>query len=171
MGFGSCTDTKTPYIDNLAQNEGLILKHNYVSKICSPSRSAFISGRYPSTLGLQNLVFNVQYDVALTRQVSILSEEFKANGYNTHMIGYGTYLHVLSLGYLSIAKSCILKCGIHCILLHENVRERDCVLLCDYLVNGISDTRRGSTRQHIEALILSTDFMAECNIISVIWSV
>ena len=92
LGFGSCTDTKTPYIDNLAQNEGLILGHNYVSKICSPSRSAFISGRYPSTLGLQNLVFNVQYDVALTRQVSILSEEFKANGYNTHMIGYVAYL-------------------------------------------------------------------------------
>jgi len=87
LGYNSCTDTKTPYLDSLAMNEGLILHHNYVSKICSPSRSAFISGRYPSTLGLQNLVFNVQYPVSLTRQVSILSEEFSAAGYNTHMIG------------------------------------------------------------------------------------
>jgi len=87
LGFSHCTDTKTPFMDNLATTEGLILRNNYVSKICSPSRSAFMSGRYPSTLGLQNLVFNVQYPVSLTRQVSILSEEFKAAGYKTHIVG------------------------------------------------------------------------------------
>jgi len=87
LGYLGCTETSTPNIDSLATDEGLILWTNYVSKICSPSRSAFLSGRYPSTLGLQNLVFNTQYPVSLTRQVSILSEEFKAAGYTTHMIG------------------------------------------------------------------------------------
>ena len=91
LGYLGCTDTHTPRIDDIAINEGLILWHNYVSKICSPSRSAFLSGRYPSTLGLQNLVFNTQWPISLTRQVSILSEEFKANGYSTHLIGYGDY--------------------------------------------------------------------------------
>jgi len=86
LGYLGCSATSTPNIDKLA-NDGLILWHNYVAKICSPSRSAFMSGRYPSKLGLQNNVFNVEHNISLTRQVSILSEEFHAAGYSTHMIG------------------------------------------------------------------------------------
>jgi len=87
MGYLGCTLTRTPNIDALMKRESLTLWHNYAFKLCSPTRAAFLSGRNPSTLGLQNLMFAIEYPVALTRQVSVLSEEFKANGYSTHMIG------------------------------------------------------------------------------------
>merc|ERR1719204_2275819 len=87
LGYNECTDTQTPHIDKLVKEESLLLQHNYVAKVCSPTRASFLSGRYPSTLGLQNLVFNIEFPVSLTRQVSTLSEEFKAAGYSTHIIG------------------------------------------------------------------------------------
>ena len=88
LGYSGCSDTSTPNIDKLAIEESLRIRYNYVERACSPTRSALMSGRYPSTLGLQNLMFSIEYPVALTRQVSILSEEFQANGYSTHCIGY-----------------------------------------------------------------------------------
>ena len=45
----TCTPTKdisTPNMDGLV-NEGLQLDHHYVYNWCSPSRSAFLSGRVP----------------------------------------------------------------------------------------------------------------------------
>ena len=89
LGHLGCSTTSSPTMDSLIRDEGLLLWHNYAFKMCSPSRSAFLSGRNPSTLGLQNLMFSVEYPTALTRSVSVLSEEFKANGYSTHIIGYG----------------------------------------------------------------------------------
>eukprot|EP01083_Nonionella_stella_P001832 5260_1 len=87
LGYHGCTDTSTPFIDTLVSEESLILANNYVQKVCSPSRAAFLTGRYPSRIGLQNLVFNPQFPVSLTRQVSTLSNEFKHAGYSTHIIG------------------------------------------------------------------------------------
>ena len=100
LGYSGCSTTSTPNIDKIVTEESLQLHWNYVYKLCSPTRSAFLSGRYPATLGLQNLMFEVIYPVALTRQVSVLSEEFKANGYSTHIIGYDV-----------IAKESIYKLG------------------------------------------------------------
>ena len=88
FGFNDCTETATPFINDLVTKESLLLFHNYVYKVCSPSRAAFLTGRYVSHLGLQNLVFNPQYPASLTRQVSTLSNELKHNGYTTHIIGY-----------------------------------------------------------------------------------
>jgi len=87
LGYNGCTATETTFIDNLATTESLRIRHNYVYRMCSPSRAAFLSGRYPSKLGLQNLVFNVEYPVSLTRQVSTISDEFSGAGYTTHAIG------------------------------------------------------------------------------------
>ena len=57
FGFNKNTDTQTPFIDNLVQNESLLIWTNYVSFVCSPTRASFLSGRYPSHLGLQHGVF------------------------------------------------------------------------------------------------------------------
>eukprot|EP01084_Bolivina_argentea_P127822 226025_1 len=87
LGYHGCTETATPFINDLAIKESLILLNNYVEKVCSPSRASFLTGRYPSNLGIQNLVFNPQFPASLTRQVSTLSNEFKHSGYSTHIIG------------------------------------------------------------------------------------
>eukprot|EP01083_Nonionella_stella_P197919 727222_1 len=87
LGYHGCTETATPFINDLATKESLILLNNYVEKVCSPSRASFLTGRYPSNLGIQNLVFNPQFPASLTRQVSTLSNEFKHSGYSTHIIG------------------------------------------------------------------------------------
>eukprot|EP01084_Bolivina_argentea_P013143 24631_1 len=87
LGYHGCSDTNTPFIDKLVSNEGLIISNNYVSRVCSPTRASFLSGRYPSHLGLQNDMFSPQYPVSLTRQVSLLSNEFQNAQYSTHMIG------------------------------------------------------------------------------------
>ena len=42
----------TPTLDRMAR-EGVILNQSYVQPSCSPSRAAFMSGRYPYHLGLQ----------------------------------------------------------------------------------------------------------------------
>mmetsp|Transcript_38458 Transcript_38458/g.34005 ORF Transcript_38458/g.34005 Transcript_38458/m.34005 type:complete len:727 (-) Transcript_38458:186-2366(-) len=81
------TDTKTPYLDNLAKTEGLILTNYYAERVCTASRAAFLTGRYPSHLGLQSGVCAPNQPASLTRQVSMLSNEFQESGYSTHLIG------------------------------------------------------------------------------------
>ena len=41
------TDVKTPTMDRLAKEEGVILNASYMYKYCSPSRGSLLSGRYP----------------------------------------------------------------------------------------------------------------------------
>ena len=51
MGFmNSSRGIHTPHLDTLAK-EGVILKNYYVQPICSPTRSAFMTGRVPLHLG------------------------------------------------------------------------------------------------------------------------
>ena len=46
---------KTPNIDKLA-NEGVGLESFYGEPVCTPSRAALMTGRYPMRYGLQTLV-------------------------------------------------------------------------------------------------------------------
>ena len=41
---------KTPNVDKLA-SEGVVLENYYVQPICSPTRGALLSGRYPIHIG------------------------------------------------------------------------------------------------------------------------
>ena len=50
----------TPTLDRLAR-EGMILNQSYVQPSCSPSRAAFMSGRYPYHLGLQVRVASLPF--------------------------------------------------------------------------------------------------------------
>ena len=81
-------------IDDLVESESLLIWNHYTANRCSPSRSAFMSGRYPSTLGLQDLMFSMEMPVSLTRSVSTISSELKAVGYSTHAVGY-FYFYVI----------------------------------------------------------------------------
>ena len=56
--FSFPTDTywQTPTIDSLAQEYGIILDRHYVHSSCSPSRAAFLTGKYPFRLGIEKQI-------------------------------------------------------------------------------------------------------------------
>src|SRR5687768_12394329 len=52
VGFNGGKDIKTPNLDALAAS-GARLTHLYVQPVCSPTRAALLTGRYPMRHGLQ----------------------------------------------------------------------------------------------------------------------
>src|SRR5262245_26978482 len=54
VGFHG-SDIRTPNLDKLAQ-EGTRLEQFYVQPMCTPTRAALMTGRYPFRYGLQTLV-------------------------------------------------------------------------------------------------------------------
>jgi hypothetical protein len=70
----------TPTIDSLAA-EGVLLTNYETSYLCSPSRSALLTGRYIIRTG----VTDVNYE--LPDSEFLLSQELKSAGYQAYMIG------------------------------------------------------------------------------------
>jgi len=54
-GFNGGKDIRTPIIDKLAK-EGTVLKSFYVQPLCSPTRAALLSGRFPTHTGVYHVV-------------------------------------------------------------------------------------------------------------------
>jgi arylsulfatase A-like enzyme len=54
-GFNGGKDIRTPNIDKLAKS-GAVLKSFYVQPVCSPTRSALMTGRYATHTGVYNVV-------------------------------------------------------------------------------------------------------------------
>eukprot|EP00038_Savillea_parva_P008510 m.177434 g.177434 ORF g.177434 m.177434 type:complete len:563 (+) comp14347_c0_seq1:1-1689(+) len=87
MGFMNGTrGLITPNLDALA-NTGVILKNYYVQPICSPTRSALMTGRYTIRLGTQtNVIFwDTPWGVPLNE--TYLPQNLQAVGYKTAMFG------------------------------------------------------------------------------------
>jgi arylsulfatase A-like enzyme len=55
VGFNGATDIKTPNIDALAAG-GAKFTQFYVQPMCTPTRAALMTGRYPFRYGLQTMV-------------------------------------------------------------------------------------------------------------------
>ena len=51
VGFHGSVDIPTPNLDAMAY-DGILLGHNYLQPICTPSRSAFMTSRHPIHLGI-----------------------------------------------------------------------------------------------------------------------
>ncbi len=85
-GFMGGTAIKTPNIDKLAA-AGAVLDAFYVQPVCSPTRAAFMTGRYPMRHGLQVGVVRpfAQYGLPLEEQT--LAQGLKDAGYATAIVG------------------------------------------------------------------------------------
>ncbi len=94
LGFGDLSvqgaaDMRTPHIDRLAR-EGMTFTHFYASStVCSPSRAALLSGRYPDMAGVPGVIRQWEKDSwgYLSDEVVLLPEMLKQQGYHTALIG------------------------------------------------------------------------------------
>jgi arylsulfatase A-like enzyme len=77
---------RTPNLDNMAK-EGVQLTSFYVaSSVCSPSRAALLTGKYPSNAGVTK-VFNNKSETGLPLKEITIAEGLKSVGYSTAIIG------------------------------------------------------------------------------------
>jgi arylsulfatase A-like enzyme len=89
LGSYGASDARTPNIDRLAR-QGVRLTDGYSNgHVCTPTRAALISGRYPQRFGLERALTVAPADTALGLPVSgtSLPALLKANGYVTGLIG------------------------------------------------------------------------------------
>ena len=76
----------SPNIDKLAQ-EGVRLESFYGQQVCTPSRAALMTGRYPMRYGLQTLVIFPGHRYGLPTDERTLPQALKEAGYKTLMTG------------------------------------------------------------------------------------
>jgi arylsulfatase A-like enzyme len=85
VGFHG-SDIKTPNIDQLAET-GLKLEQLYAQPMCTPTRAALMTGRYPMRYGLQTLVILPDQTYGLPTTERLLPQALKDAGYSTALIG------------------------------------------------------------------------------------
>src|SRR5216683_6653269 len=85
VGFHG-SDIATPNIDRLAQT-GARLEQFYAQPMCTPTRAALMTGRYPFRYGLQTAVIPSGHTYGLPTDERLLPQALKAVGYKTAIIG------------------------------------------------------------------------------------
>ena len=85
VGFHG-SDIKTPNIDKLAAT-GARLEQFYAQPMCTPTRAALMTGRYPFRYGLQTAVIPSGHTYGLSTDEWLLPQALKEAGYQTAIIG------------------------------------------------------------------------------------
>jgi arylsulfatase A-like enzyme len=80
------SDIRTPNIDSLAAG-GLRLEKLYVQPLCTPTRAALMTGRYPLRYGLQMGVIPSGGTYGLATDEVTLPQVLKTAGYRTALVG------------------------------------------------------------------------------------
>jgi arylsulfatase A-like enzyme len=86
VGFNGSQDIKTPNIDKLAAT-GARLEQFYAQTMCTPTRAALLTGRYPCRYGLQTIVIPSVSTYGLATDEWLLPQALKEAGYQTPIIG------------------------------------------------------------------------------------
>lgn len=83
VGFHGNTELNTPNLDRLA-SESAEFTNFYVQPLCTPTRAALLTGRYPERTG----AVEVNYGRSIIREEEItIAENLKAAGYRTGIFG------------------------------------------------------------------------------------
>ena len=80
------SEIPTPTIDKFA-NAGIRLQQYYVQRVCSPTRSAIMAGRYPYHMGLARVVISDGHPLGMPLNQTTIANELKRGGYSTHCVG------------------------------------------------------------------------------------
>lgn len=80
------SDIKTPNIDALAAG-GARLEQFYAQPMCTPTRAALMTGRYPFRYGLQTAVIPSSHTWGLPTDQWLLPQALKDAGYETAIVG------------------------------------------------------------------------------------
>ncbi|RYG85870.1 sulfatase, partial [bacterium] len=86
VGYHGSPDVKTPNLDKLAAG-GMRLEGFHVTPMCTPTRAALMTGRYPFRYGLQSFVIPAALEYGLPLDERTLPQALKAAGYRTALIG------------------------------------------------------------------------------------
>lgn len=94
LGYGDlssfgATDLRTPHIDSLI-GAGIRFTHFYAnSSVCSPSRAALLTGRYPERVGVPGVIRDEVRDSwgYLSPSATLLPTYLKRAGYHTALVG------------------------------------------------------------------------------------
>src|SRR5688572_21446457 len=85
-GFNGGTEIQTPGLDRIAK-AGANLKQFYVQPVCSPTRAALMTGRYPIRMGLQVGVVRPWAQYGMPLEERTLPHALKEAGYVTAISG------------------------------------------------------------------------------------
>ena len=80
------SDIPMPIIDKFA-NERIRLQRYYVQRVCSPTRSAIMAGRYPYHMGLARTVISDGHPFGMPLNQTTIANELNRGGYATHCVG------------------------------------------------------------------------------------
>ena len=86
VGFTGGKTIKTPHLDRLAA-AGARLDDYYVQPLCSPTRAALLTGRYPMRYGLQVGVLRPYEKRGLPTTERVLPQLLRDAGYATAIVG------------------------------------------------------------------------------------
>ena len=81
LGFSGNRDVQTPHLDKLAAESTNFTHHFVQHPLCMPSRVSFLSGRYPSSLGITRM------GVPVPEPLTLLPHYLKGVGYTTANLG------------------------------------------------------------------------------------
>ena len=84
-GFTTRSRAHTPTIDAMA-NGGIRLLQSYVQKVCSPTRTAIMTGRYPHRMGMQT-PFCGGSPEGLNLNETLMPPYLNGVGYTSHAVG------------------------------------------------------------------------------------